>query len=105
MPKPKDIATSYEQITDNTVPELDLYPLPSLPTLVPDSELENRVRESLRTDARLAKAPIDVRVVNSHVWLTGSAIGPGTAAYAGDVAKRVEGVIDVHNEISISQDQ
>lgn len=101
MTKPTHIATTYEEIVHNTVPELDMFQSPS-PSPITDGELESRVQASLRTDSTLAEAQIDVRVHDSHVWLTGTVIGPGVAAYAADVAKRVAGVVEVHNEIAIS---
>ena len=101
MTKRNDIATTYEEIVHRTVPELDMFQARS-PAPVPDDELESRVRQALRADSTLAQTQIEVRARGSHVWLTGTAIGPGMAAYAGDVAKRVTGVVEVHNEIAIS---
>ena len=90
MPKPGDVATSYEEITDNTVPAFDMFG-----TTAPERELEARVRAALQADPRLAQTQIDAIVHGSGVWLSGTA-SPGTVAHAVDTARKVEGVTEVH---------
>jgi osmotically-inducible protein OsmY len=62
------------------------------------------VREALRLDSRLASSPIDVHVNGSEVWLTGTLVGPGVAAYAEDVVRRVDGVTAIHNELAATHE-
>ena len=101
MPKHGDVPTSYEEITHDTVPAFDMFGTPPPPPPVTERALEARVRAALRADPRLAQTQIDVIVHGSGVWLSGTAIGPGTVAYAADIAKEVEGVTDVHNELAV----
>ncbi|MCX5741100.1 MAG: BON domain-containing protein [Proteobacteria bacterium] len=101
MTKP-GVPPSYDAIVHETVPTWDLFRPTTPPTSVPERELEARVRAALHADATLTQQlKIDVLVHGSHVWLTGKAIGPGQAAYAADLARRVPGVTEVHNELAI----
>ncbi len=98
MSKDSDVATSYEEITDKTVPMFDMFG-PPRPAVAAERELEARVREAFRADPRLAQMQIDVVAHDSGVWLSGTASGPGSVAYAADVARSVDGVTEVHNAV------
>ena len=97
--KPQTPPKHYDEITRTTAPVIDLFRPTSPPTSIGERELESRVRLALRADSRLNESEIDVLVHGSEVRLTGRVIGPGTAAYAADVAAAVAGVTKVHNEI------
>ncbi len=93
--------TSYEEITRATSPALDVFqPPPSTPSLG-ERELVERVQWALHADPRLASTEIDVIAHGSQIWLAGTVLGPGMAAYATDVVARVAGVTEVHNELVI----
>ncbi len=97
------VASSYEQIAQQTTPEVDMFRAVAPEPSVSGRELEDKVREALRADPRLAQMQIDVIANGSRVWLTGTTIGPGTAAYAEDVVRRVEGVSVVYNDLATSR--
>ena len=104
MPKRGGIPKTYDEIAHETVPELDMFgPTPS-PPQVTNRELEARVRATVRADPSLTRMQIEVRARGSRVWLSGTAIGAGTVAYAADVARKVEGVTDVRNELVVDPD-
>ncbi len=103
VPKRTDVPESYEEIVHHTMPELDMLgPSPSPPPT--NRELANRVSTAFRADPRLIQTQIHVRANGSRVWLSGAAIGAGTVAYAADVAREVEGVSVVYNELGIDPD-
>lgn len=99
MSKRNDVPSRYDEIVRKSVPTLDLFRPTTPPESPGERELEARVRDALRADSRLASAAIDVLIHGSQIWLTGIVIGPGTAAYAEDIAKGIAGVTDVHNEL------
>lgn len=101
MTRPRDVPTSYEEIAGKTVPELDVFRTAKPAIAVTGRELEARVRDAFRADARLSEIPIEIVVRGSEVWLTGVVIGPGLAAYANDVARHVEGVTGIHDELAV----
>lgn len=111
IPTPKDpvghdvraVATTYDEIARETTPTFDMFHSPPSPTSVSSTELAASVRAAIQTDRRLAEANIDVVAHASRIWLSGEVIGPGTAAYAGDVAKKIDGVIDVHNDLAVTR--
>ena len=103
MPKRGDVPSTYDEITHDTVPELDMFG-PTPPPPPSNRELASRVRAALHADARLTETQIDVGANGSHVWLSGTAIGTGTVAYAADVARAVEGVTEVYNELVVDPD-
>jgi hypothetical protein len=102
MPKRDEIPKSYDEIAHDTVPAFGVFGATPAPASVAEYELEARVRAALGTDARLAQAKIDVLVRDTEVWLSGTAMGPGTIAYAADIARSIEGVTEVHNELTIA---
>lgn len=101
MPKRSDVPTTYDEVVHDTMPELDLF-APAPPPPLGNGELAARVRAALRADARLTEAKIEVRANGAHVWLSGTAIGVGTIAYAADVARAVAGVVEVYNELAVA---
>jgi len=98
----RDIPRSYDEIAHDTVPSLPVVDMHAPTTPATERELEALVRERLRADVRLARAAIDVRVLGSEVWLSGAVVGSGVVAYAGDLARGVEGITEVHNELVVS---
>ena len=78
-----------------------MFSMATPPTAVGPRELERRVLDALRADPRLAQTKIDVIAHGSRIWLTGTVIGAGTAAYAEDIAKRVDGVDVIHNDLAL----
>ncbi len=101
MTRPRDIPTSYEDIANTTVPELDVFRATKSTTPVTGRELENRVRAAFEADPRLAQTRIELVVRGSEVWLSGVVIGPGLAAYARDVVRHVDGVTGIHDEMAV----
>lgn len=102
MTKP-GVPSSYDQITHGTVPEWRVFRPPQPPETPGERDLQARVADVLAAEPRLELAKIEVLVHGTRVWLTGHAIGPGTAAYAEDLARRVPGVTEVVNELVIGR--
>ncbi|MCA9675081.1 MAG: BON domain-containing protein [Kofleriaceae bacterium] len=102
MTKSKAPAKSYEEITRQEIPSFEFFEQGPAPAKVSDLDLIRAVRAALAADPRLAGLSIGVAVDRARVTLTGAAIGPGTAAYAGDVARAVAGVAAVDNQIAIT---
>jgi hypothetical protein len=96
--------TSYDDIARATVPGVDWFRgvvKPPQEHTGPERELVQRVRTALDSDPRLDAHRIEVSAHGSRIRLTGVAPGPGSAAFAADVAGAVEGVSEVINELGI----
>lgn len=68
-------------------------------TAVNDAAITAKVKSAFLGDARLKDADISVRTANGVVTLTGSAPNPEVKKAAGDIAKSVEGVGNIDNDI------
>lgn len=79
-------ARAAEQTTDSAVSQVLL-------------ELE--VRTALLTKIGVGARDISVKASDGEVWLIGKVADRGTSGTAEDVAKSVEGVKDVHNELKL----
>src|SRR5258705_11709168 len=66
-----------------------------------DRTVNSKVRDALDHDPTYKLSEVNVMTYNGVVQLSGFAGSEGQKAKAGDVAKRVEGVHDVINNISL----
>lgn len=86
---------TYEDIVRATTPAWDLFRAPSGHERPPERVLEARIREALLAcDHEIAN--VDIVVHGSEVWLSGYAIGPGSASCIVGTVERVPGVSAVH---------
>jgi hypothetical protein len=103
MTKRSPPPATYAEIAHSTVPAWEMFrgEHESIPVL--ERELAERVRAAFAAEVRLAHQAIAVAARGSRIQLTGIVVGPGTSAYAEDVAKSVDGVMGVDNELTIEQ--
>lgn len=76
----------------------------SYPTLAgSDAEIEQKVREKLSTNTRLATGGknINISVSYGKVTLTGSVSSPAEKSLAASTARKVTGVTTVNNQLSV----
>jgi len=71
---------------------------------VADSRIEEEVAQELRLDTRVEGSDIVVTVEDGIVMLTGAVAGYARKLAAQEAAHRVEGVLDVVNEIHVKGD-
>jgi hypothetical protein len=67
----------------------------------PNKELEARVKRALESEAKIQAAAIDVQARDGRVTLFGTAASDGERRRAENVAKKVEGVSGVDNQIKV----
>lgn len=94
---------SYDEIRRATVPRVDMFRDVRAPHehTGPERELAERVRIALASDACLDAHRIEVSAHGSRIRLSGIAPGPGSAAYAIDIAGGVDGVTAVIDDLRI----
>jgi osmotically-inducible protein OsmY len=67
-----------------------------------DSRLADEVESALRRDPYFSHNEIEVRVINGRVVLRGFVDFPFEKKYAGDVAARMRGVIEIDNRLRVN---
>lgn len=71
---------------------------------VDDSAIKAKVKTKLASDVRLSTLTnIDVNSTNGIVTLAGQVHNPDERKLAAEVARSVEGVVEVHNELQVEQ--
>jgi osmotically-inducible protein OsmY len=65
-----------------------------------DQATLSRIASALVNDPQMADATVDVRVENGHVTLTGTALTPGQAARAQEIASNTAGGGKVTNRVN-----
>jgi hypothetical protein len=75
---------------------------PEAPKPDPNKELARRVKQALESDGKVQAGAIDVTAADGgRVSLWGTAATPGERTRAGDIAKKVDGVASVDNQIKV----
>ena len=67
----------------------------------PNKELAARVKRALESEAKIQAAGIDVTAADGKVTLWGTAASNAERTRAGSVAKKVEGVTAVDNQLKV----
>jgi hyperosmotically inducible protein len=70
-----------------------------LGTAVSDTAITGKVKAKLGNDTRLNQSDVDVHTANGVVTLTGSAASMKAKRAAGELAKNVDGVVSVENDL------
>ena len=68
-----------------------------------DSKITVKVKTALHEDKEIGESDIHVRTTAGVVTLTGRVNSPDAAAHAVHVARQVEGVTSVHNELAFAK--
>jgi hypothetical protein len=105
VPPPVVIAPPTTTVPDPvaTLPPANTAPTPA-PTVAPvdDATLETRINRAYGEDTELARANVDLRVVNGRVILTGSVATDILRQRAERLAYAVKGVRSVENRILVA---
>jgi hypothetical protein len=67
----------------------------------PNKELARRVKQALEGDSRIQGAAIDVTAKDGRVSLWGTAANAGERSRAAEIARKVDGVASVDNQIKV----
>ena len=98
-PAPKPAAPPPQAAAPTPPPPPEVKPEPPKPD--PNKELELRVKRALEGEAKIQAAAIDVQARDGRVTLFGTAATDGERRRAENVAKKVEGVAGVDNQIKV----
>jgi hypothetical protein len=103
MPAPVIIAPPVTTDPVVTAPPTNAAPAPT-PTVAPvdDTTLESRINRAYGEDAELARANVDLRVVNGRVILMGTVATDVLKQRAERLAYAVKGVRSVDNKITVA---
>jgi pyruvate/2-oxoglutarate dehydrogenase complex dihydrolipoamide acyltransferase (E2) component len=74
---------------------------PEAPKPDPNKELARKVKQALEGDGKIKAEAIDVTAKEGRVSLWGTAATGRERTRAGDIAKKVEGVASVDNQIKV----
>lgn len=74
---------------------------PEVPKPDPNKELAQRVKQALESDGKIQGGAIDVTAKDGRVSLWGTTATGRERTRAGDIAKKVEGVASVDNQIKV----
>ncbi len=99
MTKRSPPPATYAEIAHSTVPAWPMFHPRHDAAPVFERELVARVRAAFASETDLADQAIVVSSRGARIQLHGRVIGPGTAAYAVDVASAVDGVVGVDSEL------
>jgi hypothetical protein len=97
-PAPKPIAKAPE-VAPAPPPKPEVKPEPPKPD--PNKELAARVKRALEGEAKIQAAGIDVTAADGRVTLWGTTTTDGERRRAENVAKKVEGVSAVVNQLKV----
>ena len=98
-PAPKPAAPPPQAATPTPPPPPVVKPEPPKPN--PNQELAARVKRALESEAKIQAAAIDVQARDGRVTLWGTAATDAERRRAENVAKKVEGVAGVDNQIKV----
>jgi hypothetical protein len=99
-PKPAAPAAPPPQAAIPVTPKPEAK-APEAPKPDPNKELATRVKRALEGEPKVQAAAIDVTAKDGRVSLWGTAATAGERNLAGQVARKVEGVASVDNQIKI----
>lgn len=68
-----------------------------------DSKITIKVKTALHEDKQVGQSDIHVRTTAGVVTLTGRVNSPDAASHAVHIARQVEGVTEVHNELAFAK--
>ena len=104
-PKPKPVAQpvpiAKPEPPKPPVAEVKPEPKPEPPKPDPNKELAAKVKRALEGEAKIQAAGIDVTAADGKVTLWGTAASNAERNRAGNVAKKVEGVTAVDNQLKV----
>ena len=104
-PKPKPVAQpvpiAKPEPPKPPVAEIKPEPKPEPPKPDPNKELAAKVKRALESEAKIQAAGIDVTAQSGKVTLWGTAASNAERNRAGNVAKKVEGVTAVDNQLKV----
>jgi hypothetical protein len=98
-PAPKPAAPPPQAAAPTPPPPPVVKPEPPKPD--PNKELAARVKRALESEAKIQAAAIDVSASDGKVTLWGTAASAAERRRAENVAKKVEGVAGVDNQIKV----
>jgi hypothetical protein len=98
-PAPKPAAPPPQASAPTPPPKPEVKPEPPKPD--PNQELAARVKRALEGEAKIQAAAIDVQARDGRVTLWGTAATDAERRRAENVAKKVEGVAGVDNQIKV----
>jgi hyperosmotically inducible protein len=98
-PAPKPAAPPPQAAAPTPPPAPVVKPEPPKPD--PNKELAAKVKRALEGEAKIQAAGIDVTAADGKVTLWGTAASAAERRRAGNVAKKVEGVSAVDNQIKV----